>query len=387
MASSISYHCHGLTDRGLQRELNEDAFHISSDLGLFIVCDGLGGHSCGEVASKLASESAAQFVQSRVDSLNKTSEFCDLVKDAVQSACKEVYERATIDSVASGMATTLTLALFAGTKLVVAHVGDCRLYLHRNGRTSLLTKDHTMAQELVNAGTIKKENLHTSRYSHVLTRCVGRDEFVEPDVLVTDVLPGDQYVLCSDGLIRHLSDSEIGEQVEGDTVESSSSALVNLANSRGGQDNITVIVLSVESVNEDDYDPEERRDVVEVLKTVAAFRDFSLRRRLFLLRVIRRVRLAAGEDLLPPGGTLPGMYVVRKGELSLQQPQAERTLKRGDSFGELALTRKRPSTFPVVAATDCELLLVERSPFLALTRRKPRLGFAVLRNLLEFMVK
>ena len=215
---ALTAEAYGLTDVGRKRQHNEDAFAVDPDLGLFVVADGMGGHAAGEVASQRAVEVVRQQLSTDRQVLEdlaqaSTSEAraaaAALVETAIQRACAEVYRLAAADPTKRGMGTTFVCLVLAGTKAIVGHVGDSRVYLLRGGQAHRLTEDHTLIAAQLKAGTLTREQAQASQLRNVITRAVGIQESVQVDTLMVDLLPRDLFLLCSDGLHGYLPDEEL----------------------------------------------------------------------------------------------------------------------------------------------------------------------------------
>jgi serine/threonine protein phosphatase PrpC len=235
---------HGKTDKGLVRKENEDAFCIEKDLGLLAIADGMGGHASGEVASKMAIEILR-------DSLKKEGEpLPDRLDSGVKLANKMIYEASRSQSQLNGMGTTLTALQLDGKRLSIAHVGDSRAYLIRGGVIEQLTDDHTIVSEQVARGMITREEAARSDMRNILSKALGIAPEVDVDMEELTVSEGDQLVLCSDGLSELISDDEILSEVQSSNrPDLACNELVDLANQRGGNDNITVIVVHLRGEN------------------------------------------------------------------------------------------------------------------------------------------
>ncbi len=235
---------HGKTDKGLVRKENEDAFCIEKDLGLLAIADGMGGHASGEVASKMAIEILR-------DSLKKEGEpLPERLNSGVKLANKMIYEASRSQSQLNGMGTTLTAVRLDGNRLRIAHVGDSRAYLIRGGVIEQLTDDHTIVSEQVARGMITREEAARSDMRNILSKALGIAPEVDVDIEGLTVSEGDQLVLCSDGLSELISDDEILSEVQSSKrPEIVCDELVDLANQRGGEDNITVIVAHLHREN------------------------------------------------------------------------------------------------------------------------------------------
>ncbi len=240
------------TDLGRVRENNEDKFEffIPEDRTLlatrglvFVVCDGMGGHSAGQIASELACKSFID-VYLRHSSSNPE----EAAVSAVESANRFVYEVGRQVPGRRGMGTTLVALCLVQDKAIVVNVGDSRAYRYRVGELTRLTQDHTLAEEYVRAGALSPEEALHHPYSHVLSRSIGVEEKVIPDVIVQDVAVNDVYLLCSDGLTGHVNDESIAQAL---SLPPSESAwrLVSQALIAGGTDNCTVLIVRVDSLS------------------------------------------------------------------------------------------------------------------------------------------
>ena len=235
---------HGKTDKGLVRKENEDAFCIEEDLGLLAIADGMGGHASGEVASKMAIEILREFIKNEGESLP------DRLSSGVKLANRTIFEAAQSQSQLNGMGTTLTALQLNGNRLSIAHVGDSRVYLIRGGVIEQITDDHTIISEQVARGMMTKEEAARSDMRNILSRALGIGPEVDVDMEELTVSEGDQLVLCSDGLSELISDDEILSEVQSSKrPDLACNELVNLANQRGGEDNVTVIVAHLHREN------------------------------------------------------------------------------------------------------------------------------------------
>ena len=248
---------HGRTDPGRRRETNEDAFAVSDEGAFCVLCDGMGGHSSGEVASRMAVDIVADRLRrllpsaeerrrrSRGEMTRVKESLPDLIQEWLRAANNAIYERGAAEpgvQLGRNMGTTVALLCVVEDLALVAHVGDSRIYRLRGERIEPLTRDHSVTAPEVGNGK-------SGRKRKYVTRALGTKPEVVPDVLTVDVRPGDFFVLCSDGLTDLVTDGEIAHAVRERMAEAANipAALVNLANERGGRDNITVIIASVEA--------------------------------------------------------------------------------------------------------------------------------------------
>jgi PPM family protein phosphatase len=240
--------CAGNTDVGVVRSGNEDSFLLDCSRGLFIVADGMGGHAAGEVASEMA----VRIISTELGSLRGLSdgEAAGRMRSAIRKANAEIFERTLAEHDKRGMGTTATVMVLFSRRYLIGQVGDSRAYLLREGDFLQLTKDHSYVQEQVDAGLLTPEQARTHPYSNVITRCVGANEDVAPDVYFGNLEKGDQVLLASDGLTGMLEDQQIaGIMNEEENPEVAVSKMITDANRRGGLDNITAIVIRVDSTD------------------------------------------------------------------------------------------------------------------------------------------
>ncbi len=243
----------GKTHVGMKRTLNEDAFLADDEIGLYIVADGMGGHAAGEVASEEAVSTAYGMVKQARPTLKELFEPLEeptvraarrLMESAIQAATYMVFTLAELDRDKTGMGTTITGFLVLGDHAVTAQVGDSRIYQIRNDEARQITEDHTLIAWQLREGIITQEEARRSPHKNVITRAVGNREYVQVDTNVVKLEPGDRYLLCSDGLHGYLRNAEIPELVSRGGDEAVD-AFIELANSRGGKDNITAILVEI----------------------------------------------------------------------------------------------------------------------------------------------
>lgn len=237
------------TDVGIVRSGNEDSFYANADKvrGLFIVADGMGGHAAGEVASEMA----VQIVSRELLAFDghPLEALPDAVADSLRHANTLIHDRTLVEVDKQGMGTTASVLLVVQGRYLIGQIGDSRVYLMRDGTLTQLTKDHSYVQEQVDAGFLTMEQARYHPYSNVITRCVGAGEDVEPDIYQGDLQVGDIFLVASDGLTGMVDDRRLHQVLLSRAApDRLVSALIAEANSRGGLDNITAIVVQVLSV-------------------------------------------------------------------------------------------------------------------------------------------
>lgn len=239
------------TDTGRVRTNNEDSLLVDESRGLYILADGMGGASGGEVASALAVDTVLHQIAIGLASGSPEEDVHALLAKSVTEAHQAILVRASVQAGLAGMGTTIVVALRRGAGLHIAHVGDSRAYLLRQGAIRQLTADHTVVAGMVREGTISGEAARTHRLRHVLSQALGTPPDPEPSLQSLEPRNGDHVILCSDGLTDMLANEAIIEAVrehDGD-LDAACAQLVDRANEAGGRDNISVILLAEESPN------------------------------------------------------------------------------------------------------------------------------------------
>lgn len=234
------------TDIGKARDINQDYYYIASpndNIQLYILADGMGGYKGGEVASKLATESAQKYIQDNFEKTEKQKdEILKLIKDAAIYANMVVYEKSKELKELEGMGTTLEVCLIYNNKAYIGHIGDSRIYRIRNGVMRKLTKDHSYVQQLVEDGKITREEANNHPKKNMLTKALGCTPYVEPDIRARNMEKNDILMMCSDGLTNMVSEEQIYKIIQNDP-QIATEELIREANRLGGYDNITVVII------------------------------------------------------------------------------------------------------------------------------------------------
>lgn len=234
----------GISHIGLVREKNEDKYIMDLQQKLFVICDGMGGHKGGKIASAMA----AQVIERQYTS-NDEQDRSAALNAAINAANQKIWQVGSDNPEYQEMGTTATAAVIAGERLIVAHVGDSSLFLLRDGQIRKITTDHTLARQMVMDGLLGEDEIRTCAYNHILTRAVGVQANIEIDNYTEVIQPGDQIILCSDGLTDMLADEEIleimNENKAAADLDQLARALVDAALNKGGYDNTTIIVLGI----------------------------------------------------------------------------------------------------------------------------------------------
>lgn len=230
----------GISDKGLKREGNQDSFLIDDRLGVFVVADGVGGHFGGEVASALAVETVREVV-----SHPKAVEFKpkEVLVQAYEEASHRIFDRSTNEPKLNGMGTTMVMSYVRDNKIYIGNVGDSRCYLYRKPFVWQLTEDHSLVNEQIRLGMMTEEQARKTIGKNVITRSVGFERDVFPDLLEREISSGDVFLFCSDGLSGMVPDDEMMSIFNSNPVEKVVPLMIERALEHGGDDNVTVLVL------------------------------------------------------------------------------------------------------------------------------------------------
>ncbi|MED5369569.1 MAG: cyclic nucleotide-binding domain-containing protein [Myxococcota bacterium] len=377
----------GITDEGRKRDHNEDALLAMPDHGLYLVADGVGGRACGEVASALTVQTFGELAP-RIDAAVQAytaqpgrrtrNGVLEALDHACQTASRRVYEEAESEA-RRGMTTTLVVAVVGGGAIFLAHVGDSRAYLLREGELLQLSDDHSMVNELVRTGQMTYEEARRSRYRNVITRAIGLQPGVQPDTAAIEVLPGDRLLLCSDGLSDPVGPLEIARHLGDGAPDNAAQRLVQQALDNGGPDNVTVLVV--------DPDASPRAEAAaaraDVMSRLFLFEDLPFNARARVGRMVNEVFVGPDEIVVAQGDVGRKLYVVVQGNLEVSVDGVTvATLGPGDHFGEQSLVDAQPRSATVTSTGFGSLITIERQALEDFTRREPELGTRILWKLL-----
>jgi serine/threonine protein phosphatase PrpC len=369
---------------------------VDEGLGLYIVADGMGGHAAGEVASAKAVDTVKQHVLANKSVLKDLTKdptqahraaAASLVEVAIQKACAEIYRVANTDSTKRGMGTTFVCLVTAGSRGVIGHVGDSRVYLIRQGQCHRLTEDHTLISAQLKAGTITREQALTSQYRNVITRAVGIQESVQVDTLLVDLVPGDMFILCSDGLHGYLEDDEVVPLVKSASFGDLPKRFINLANERGGKDNITAVVLSINGDSTDEAEETaEASSRMEALKKIPLFRHLTYKEQTAVLSVATTRTFPGGREIVTEGQPGEELYVVIRGRVAIEKNGVELAeLRAGGHFGEMGLIDNAPRSATVRASEPTRVMMIARQDLMNLMKRESILAVKMLWSFVQVL--
>ncbi len=384
----------GATDIGCVRARNEDNYLVDPALGLAVVADGIGGQFRGDIAGTLACRTVREhLLRTSIDlehfrtepTLLRRQKVEERLREAVQLANTEVFRAGLALSRGLGMGCTLDAVVVLGNVAFVAHVGDARTYLIRDGKASAVTEDHTVAQEKVRRGMMTQDQADRSAERNMLTRSVGGLPSLRLDTHILPFEPGDRLFLCSDGVTRYISAPEVAafaspggaEQVE---------ALVELARHRGGVDNITgVMVLANAQAS---VVPTITPLQLDEMRSVRLFETCTSRELRLLSAIAVWQEARAGKLLFREGYPGTEMYSLVEGEVLITRGGHHlATLRPGDSFGEMALIDAPVRSASALATRDCRLIAIPKHRFEQVLRQddglNSRLSWALIQRLSE----
>lgn len=376
------------THPGCRRPSNEDALCADPARGVFIVADGVGGRAAGEVASALTVETfeaAADELHAAVRRYAERPEWAtrnevlELLDAVCQRASARVYDEAEATG-REGMTTTLVAAVVGGGAAFLAHVGDSRAYMVRDGLIRQLTEDHSMVNELVRSGQMTYEEARRSRYRSVITRAIGLYPSVQADVMSIEILPGDRLVLNSDGLSDPVGLDVIEELACQDDVDTATTRLIEAALENGGPDNVTVVMVEPEATPQ----TESARARAQVMSDVFLFQGLPFHARLRVSRICKELVFHRGQPVVEEGSRGDAMYVIVQGELVVTRDGVELArLGAGEHFGELGLLEDQMRSASVTGASTGSAIVVQRAQLQEFCQREPALGNQILWRLLH----
>jgi serine/threonine protein phosphatase PrpC len=394
------------TDVGRQRTHNEDNFLIDKKLRLFMVADGMGGHAAGEVASSIAVHEIRDAIYQNRDLIDRYRvddpsvqpiEILQVLEHAIQAACTTVFNRAQAEQDKRGMGTTASVLLIAGApdhlRGFIAHVGDSRVYLARQSQCHQLTEDHSLMNELVRRGKLKRDQIDNSPYKqfkNAVTRAVGVYASVEVDTFDFDILPGDRFLLSSDGLYVYLDDATLPDLLSDGEVKDVPAKLIDIANAGGGHDNITGIVIRVGDDTASTTDqPGKAVEVslkLEVLKGMQMFRYLSYKELVRVMNITETADLEADQVVFKEGEQGDAMYVVMSGAVRLSKAGvAVAELGKGQHFGEMSLVDRSVRSLTATASEPARVAVVKRKDFYDIIKKEPQLAVKLLWSFVQVL--
>ena len=378
----------GASRQGTRRENNQDRFLIDNELHLFILCNGMGGHKAGDIAARVAADSAQSYIQAHFPELThlhgKSLESAarHIVQEAIQSACNALYQHGQNVPECRGMGTSLSLALIHENRVYLGHVGDSRVGLLRAGRFEQLSRDHTLIQELIDQGALSPQARHTSPYKHVLSRFLGSQESVQVDILHLDLLPEDRLLLATSPVQDVLENQALIVLTLAESAADIPNKLINRALELGCHDDSTVIVIDIQAAEESPAEAERVEQVtltMEVLRKIYLFQELALDELVQMVDCCSLISCQPGELLVEQGENGDSLFIILKGTFEVSRNgEPLSALGEGNHVGEMALLSGTPRAARVRALGPSKLLELKRDDFQVLIGQNPKMGVKLL---------
>ena len=377
----------GKSDIGLSRENNEDAYFVDQDLGIFIVCDGVGGENAGEVASSIAIEETVNYIREEIDFLEecrsgkyKDDSIFRFCADAVRHSCRTIHDKSNLFPEYRNMGTTLTMAVTMGDRILICHVGDSRAYLVNDTGDHQLSEDHTLVKDFLKKGLIAKEENAAPFMHNILTRSLGKYPSVEVDCVMIAVTAGDRVILCSDGVSNGLKPDDELRGILGDgDIDFQVDQLIKFGYKRKTNDNMTAIVIEVQEEDSfSDYSYLQESLVAEILQECDVYRGLTFSQISRMRSHMEVFHLRRNEVLIQACERYNGFFLVIDGGLMSNGE----LLTRGEGLGLCSLLKDQYATDDKIAVRDTRLLLFSKKKFDSFSKRYPWIANEIMKNII-----
>ena len=355
---------------------------------IFAIADGVGGRNHGEIAAAITIETIKQKtdqIRAVVDAFSMDPDrknhnaVLEFLEDLYQCASHQVYEEAETKG-KHGMVTTLVAAFVGGGSVFLSHAGDSRAYLFRNKKLIQLTEDHSLINELMHNSQMDAATACKERYRNVIVRGIGIRPNVKPDLATIEILPGDRFILCSDGLSDGVSPNRIVECITAGTPADATRALVNAALDAGGKDNVSVVTFDPQATPMD----EAAIARATIMDQLFLFEGLPFASRAKVSRLVQEIPVIPGQHVVEQGSTGQALYVVTQGHFDVEHNGIFLTeLGPGDHFGELSLVDAKPRSATVIAKEYGNLIMIDRSALDYFCQKEPELGNHILWRILK----
>lgn len=370
----ITLNALGMTDQGSVRKVNHDAFLIDNDLKLFIVCDGVSSNSQAHQASTLCIETIKNNLGSQKNIITQTTlstqdrkNITHLINDSIQEASQKIFDLAQNDPSLTGLSTTLDLIWIIGSYAFIAHVGDGRVYLYREQKIHTMTTDHNYSTDLVLYENKTPEEAKKYAFADALTRAVGIQARVKPDILEIELLSSDVLFLCSDGVYRYFETPELSAILKNPELPKIIPGFIEEGKRRGGHDNLTALGITIKR-----EESSEQKNVLDQIKTIQKMSLFQFMSYQELLKILSAAELKhykAGDTIIKEGEMGEDMFVVVSGYVSVQKGGNEITiLSQGHTIGEMSLIESGERSATAIAKDKVCLMYFARKELFILFR-------------------
>jgi serine/threonine protein phosphatase PrpC len=374
------------THVGRSSTSNQDVLLIDKELSAYILCDGMGGTAGGSTAATLAAQAALDYLREHAATIanisNSTSDprsLVTLAEAALLAANEKVYTYSQQHSDLRGSGTTLSLLITSGNSGVCAHVGDSQVFLVRDKKLLQLTKDHSLAQDLIDRGKLDKSQLQSFPFRHILSRAIGIQASVTVDTLPLEILPGDRFLLVTGGLSTRIGCTSLQVLLSNDDPQRIPETLVSVARESPDDESLSAIVVEA-IANKDEYNEQIARAAEVLLRTnvlneVSLFQELDSQSILRLVDASTVVECLEGSTLVRQGEVEASLYVILDGSFDVivdNHPLAR--LTRGNHFGEMALLTNQPRSASICARTDGKALRITSEAFQRFIAEYPQEG-------------
>ncbi len=377
-----------LTDTGVRRSLNEDAVLAVNEVPIFAVADGMGGADSGDVASAMAMsflKDSAPVLMEEAKKVSKSSRGRLDLAEVLEAVLGQIHSEIEQEGERSGktsMATTLVAAMIVGNNATIAHVGDSRAYLYRDGRLRLLTDDHTLAMLRLRQGRLTEEEFRHSPLRHRLYQALGVGREVDVDTAEVPLADDDVLLLTSDGIHAQLDAKQILGCIRQGTLQQGAARLVDAANKAGGKDNASALLIRVGT----DKKADSVDAIAAILKEVFLFRNLSGSERNRIAPYLDQRVLTPGETLFNEGDPGDAFYIVLDGKVRITKGNTHLVdIGPGGHFGELCLARPVPRSATVTAIDETLIFGLSRTRFGEINRRRPGMGATLSLGVLDYV--
>ncbi len=365
----------GNSNIGKKRKENEDAFLVDSTLNLFIVCDGVSGQNSGAEASKITTEMLKEEITSQFSIINKEN-VVKIVEKAIEKVNLHIHKIQINDPNKKGMATTLDLLLIVDNIALSAHVGDSRTYLLREKRIHLLTEDHSYVNEMMKLGRMSESEAQASKFKNVISRAVGLQETIKPEFLKMELSPGDQFLMCSDGLNKELDDQQIYDFMVNEINHLNMQALIDCALNNQGRDNVTVVSVYIEKQKEKvtnvAYDAIQK---LNVLGKINLFKYLTYPELIKLLDIGELKEYKAGNTVIKEGDSGDDMFILIMGKVKIYRASQFITHREeGALIGEMGLIDSSPRSASVLAEETSTFIIFKKAKLFELMRVETKMA-------------
>lgn len=387
------------TDTGRVRDHNEDNFLVDKNLQLFVVCDGMGGHAAGEVASAVCVRTVREVVAAETgllatlrdnpDDEIATENLKAVLRRAVKTGNNRIFTMAQEDPSRKGMGTTCTALVLAGNRGFVGHVGDSRMYRLRDGTVEQITDDHSLLNEMIRQGQVAPGTTEEEfQHRNAVTRAVGVRESVDVDAFSFEIRAGDRLLMCSDGLSEYLGETvDFNAMISQGDPKEVTTGCITFANESGGKDNITVVVVDCERQPAEQPEPAAGLDdehVAKLVRQTPYFHYLNASEVEQILDLTRRVDVDAHEAVVDAQQDNDSLYLLVSGSVALSlDDEPVSVLQSGDHFGEMALIDaqdEHDTNLVAIAKESSTLLSLQRDRFVGLFQQAPQLALKLLWN-------